>query len=54
MVAQDAVCTVWAHYDGDQYCSPSLEYAQQSVSGDQCVSVVPLYRELEADIYNGA
>lgn len=37
MAAQDAVCPVWAHYDGAQYCSPSLERAQQSVSGNQCV-----------------
>lgn len=42
MIAQDAVCTVWAHYDGDQYCSPSLEYAQQSVSWDGCVSDAPV------------
>ncbi|OAX81429.1 hypothetical protein ACJ72_04231 [Emergomyces africanus] len=46
MVAQDAVCTVWAHYDGDQYCSPSLEYAQQSVSGDQLDQVMPFDRVL--------
>ncbi|EFQ97505.1 UDP-glucose:glycoprotein glucosyltransferase [Nannizzia gypsea CBS 118893] len=29
MAAQDAVCQVWAHYDGSQYCSPTLERAQQ-------------------------
>ncbi|KAM5438753.1 killer toxin resistant protein [Microsporum canis] len=29
MAAQDAVCQVWAHYDGSQYCSPTLEHAQQ-------------------------
>ncbi|OJD21579.1 hypothetical protein ACJ73_07079 [Blastomyces percursus] len=44
MAAQDAVCTVWAHYDGDQYCSPSLEYAQQSVSADQHDRVLPFDR----------
>lgn len=40
MVAQDAVCRVWAHYDGEQHCSPSLERAQQPVDSgrDQCVS----------------
>ncbi|KAL2363048.1 hypothetical protein RJZ56_004079 [Blastomyces dermatitidis] len=46
MAAQDAVCTVWAHYDGDQYCSPSLEYAQQSVSGDQHDRILPFDRVL--------
>ncbi|EEP81948.1 conserved hypothetical protein [Uncinocarpus reesii 1704] len=35
MGAQDAVCQVWAHYAGEQYCSPSLEHAQQGVSGEQ-------------------
>ena len=35
MAAQDAVCKVWAHYDGSQYCSPSLERAQQDVSGSR-------------------
>ncbi|PGG97882.1 hypothetical protein AJ79_09054 [Helicocarpus griseus UAMH5409] len=46
MVAQDAVCTVWAHYEGDQYCSPSLKYAQQSVSGDLDERVLPFDRVL--------
>lgn len=37
MVAQDAVCQVWVHYDGEQYCSPTLEHAQQPVVGDRYV-----------------
>jgi UDP-glucose:glycoprotein glucosyltransferase len=31
MAAQDAVCPVWIHFEGKQYCSPSLERAQQDV-----------------------
>lgn len=33
MVAQDAACPVWVHFDGKQYCSPALERAQQNVDG---------------------
>ena len=29
MVAQDAACPVWVHFDGKQYCSPALDRAQQ-------------------------
>ena len=29
MVAQDAACPVWVHFDGKQYCSPTLDRAQQ-------------------------
>ena len=29
MAAQDAACPVWAHFNGQQYCSPTLERAQQ-------------------------
>lgn len=32
--AQDAACPVWAHSDGKQYCSSSLERAQQDVEGE--------------------
>jgi UDP-glucose:glycoprotein glucosyltransferase len=32
--AQDAVCPVWVHMDGKQYCSSTLERAQQDVSAD--------------------
>lgn len=31
MVAQDAACPVWIHFDGKQYCSPALDRAQQDV-----------------------
>ncbi|MCJ1471370.1 UDP-glucose:glycoprotein glucosyltransferase 2 [Lambiella insularis] len=33
MVAQDAACPVWVHFDGKQYCSPTLERAQQDFKG---------------------
>ncbi|PGH18688.1 hypothetical protein AJ80_04436 [Polytolypa hystricis UAMH7299] len=46
MVAQDAVCPVWAYYEGHQYCSPSLERAQQSVSGDNHLRTLPFDRSL--------
>ncbi|EER23278.1 UDP-glucose:Glycoprotein Glucosyltransferase containing protein [Coccidioides posadasii C735 delta SOWgp] len=46
MVVQDAVCQVWAHYGGEQHCSPSLKHAQQSVSGDQDDHVLPFDRVL--------
>ena len=32
MVAQDAACPVWVHFNGKQFCSPSLERAQQDFS----------------------
>ena len=31
MAAQDAACPVWVHFDGKQYCSPTLDRAQQDV-----------------------
>ena len=31
--AQDAACPVWVHANGVQYCSSSLERAQQDVAG---------------------
>ncbi|KAL4808818.1 UDP-glucose:glycoprotein glucosyltransferase-domain-containing protein [Aspergillus unguis] len=34
MAAQDAACPAWAHYEGKQYCSPTLERAQQDVLGE--------------------
>ena len=34
MVAQDAACPVWVHFEGQQYCSPTLERAQQPFSAD--------------------
>ncbi|MCJ1420450.1 hypothetical protein MMC32_006807 [Xylographa parallela] len=35
MVAQDAACPAWVHFDGKQYCSPTLERAQQDFKGTQ-------------------
>lgn len=32
MVGQDAACPVWVHFDGKQYCSPTLERSQQDVA----------------------
>ncbi len=31
MVAQDAACPVWVHFNGKQYCTPALDRAQQEV-----------------------
>ncbi|KAL2045570.1 hypothetical protein N7G274_001998 [Stereocaulon virgatum] len=31
MIAQDAACPVWVHFDEKQYCSPALDRAQQNV-----------------------
>lgn len=33
--AQDAACPVWVHFEGKQYCSATLERAQQSFDGQQ-------------------
>lgn len=46
MAAQDAVCPVWVHFDGQQYCSPTLERAQQPVSLDDSDDVLPFDRLL--------
>ena len=35
VVAQDAACPVWVHFDGKQYCSPALDRAQQDVGDVQ-------------------
>ncbi|KAH8692957.1 putative UDP-glucose:glycoprotein glucosyltransferase [Talaromyces proteolyticus] len=42
--AQDAACPVWVHMDGKQYCSPTLERAQQGVSGDSDPRELPFDR----------
>jgi UDP-glucose:glycoprotein glucosyltransferase len=34
MAAQDAACPVWVHSEGKQYCSSSMERAQQDVMGE--------------------
>ena len=38
MVAQDAACPVWVHFEGKQYCSPTLDRAQQDVGNPMLVS----------------
>ncbi|KAJ5103763.1 hypothetical protein N7532_004292 [Penicillium argentinense] len=46
MVAQDAACPVWAHYEDKQYCSSTLERAQQDVNGDLDPRELPFDRVL--------
>ncbi|KAJ9210951.1 CAZyme family GT24 [Paecilomyces variotii] len=45
-VAQDAACPVWAHSDGKQYCSSTLERAQQGVDGELDPRELPFDRVL--------
>ncbi|PYH40559.1 putative UDP-glucose:glycoprotein glucosyltransferase [Aspergillus saccharolyticus JOP 1030-1] len=42
--AQDAVCPVWVHAEGKQYCSSTLERAQQGVMGTSDPSELPFDR----------
>ena len=44
--AQDAVCPVWVHSDGKQYCSSEMERAQQDVAGDLDPRELPFDRVL--------
>ncbi|RMZ83351.1 hypothetical protein DV737_g1697, partial [Chaetothyriales sp. CBS 132003] len=44
--AQDAVCPAWVQLDGQQYCTPTLERAQQSLSLDEAEEVLPFDRVL--------
>ncbi|KAE8144057.1 UDP-glucose:Glyco protein glucosyltransferase-domain-containing protein [Aspergillus pseudotamarii] len=46
MAAQDAACPVWVHSDGKQYCSSTMERAQQDVSGDLDPRELPFDRVL--------
>jgi UDP-glucose:glycoprotein glucosyltransferase len=46
MVAQDAACPVWVHFDGKQYCSPTLERAQQDFKGPANAGDLPFDRIL--------
>jgi UDP-glucose:glycoprotein glucosyltransferase len=41
MAAQDAACPVWVHSDGKQYCSSTMERAQQDVLGELYVATLP-------------
>lgn len=44
MAAQDAACPVWVHFVDKQYCSPSLERAQQDMSMDGLSEELPFDR----------
>jgi UDP-glucose:glycoprotein glucosyltransferase len=46
MAAQDAVCPVWVYLDGQQYCSPALDRAQQAVSIPDIEGGLPFDRVL--------
>ena len=46
MAAQDAACPVWVYLDGKQYCSPSLERAQQDIYMDESHLELPFDRIL--------
>ncbi|KAL9000818.1 MAG: hypothetical protein Q9169_000572, partial [Polycauliona sp. 2 TL-2023] len=46
MVAQDAACPVWVHFDGKQYCSPALDRAQQDMENPKSSEVLPFDRIL--------
>lgn len=37
MAAQDAACPVWVHSEGKQYCSSTMERAQQNVEDESWV-----------------
>lgn len=49
MAAQDAVCPVWVYFDGQQYCSPTLERAQQPVDLESAEDVLPFDRLLGSE-----
>ncbi|KAF6218705.1 hypothetical protein HO133_006056 [Letharia lupina] len=46
MIAQDAACPVWVHFDGKQYCSPALDRAQQDVGALKNPESLPFDRVL--------
>ncbi|KAI9929252.1 hypothetical protein ASPWEDRAFT_105616 [Aspergillus wentii DTO 134E9] len=46
MAAQDAACPVWAHSEGKQYCSSTMERAQQDVLGELDPRELPFDRVL--------
>ncbi|KAL4819346.1 UDP-glucose:glycoprotein glucosyltransferase-domain-containing protein [Aspergillus spinulosporus] len=49
MAAQDAACPVWVHSDGKQYCSSTMERAQQDVEGEIDGRALPFDRILGPD-----
>ncbi|GES62817.1 UDP-glucose [Aspergillus terreus] len=46
MAAQDAACPVWVHSEGKQYCSSTMERAQQDVLGEMDPKELPFDRVL--------
>ncbi|KAL4935674.1 hypothetical protein BDV06DRAFT_206551 [Aspergillus oleicola] len=46
MAAQDAACPVWVHSEGKQYCSSTMERAQQDVEGELDGRELPFDRVL--------
>ncbi|KAL8794549.1 MAG: hypothetical protein Q9195_002884 [Heterodermia aff. obscurata] len=46
MIAQDAACPVWVHFEGKQYCSPALDRAQQDFESAQTSDALPFDRVL--------
>ena len=52
MAAQDAACPVWVHFYDKQYCSPSLERAQQDMPMDGLADQLPFDRVL-GDVSEG-
>ncbi|EXJ60060.1 hypothetical protein A1O7_04209 [Cladophialophora yegresii CBS 114405] len=46
MAAQDAVCPVWVYLDGQQFCSPALDRAQQGVTMPDADDHLPFDRVL--------
>ena len=46
MAAQDAACPVWVYLDGQQFCSPALDRAQQPVSISEIEEDLPFDRVL--------
>ena len=49
MVAQDAACPIWVHFDGKQYCSPALDRAQQDFKGPDNSADLPFDRLMNFD-----
>lgn len=49
MEAQDAACPVWVYLDGQQYCSPALDRAQQPISLPDADDELPFDRVLGAN-----
>ena len=53
MVAQDAACPVWVHFNGKQYCSPTLDRSQQDVGEIKNPESLPFDRILGESASSG-